>query len=54
VARNAEGGILNGRLILAGSHLYMLIATFPRNEERREEDVNRFFQSFKLSAASQP
>jgi hypothetical protein len=53
VARNAEGGILNGRLILAGSHLYMLIATFPRNEERREEDVNRFFESFKLTAASQ-
>lgn len=49
VARNAGGGILNGRLILAGTHLYMLIATFPGTEERREEDVNRFFESFKLT-----
>jgi hypothetical protein len=53
VARNAEGGILNGRLILAGTHLYMLIATFPGTEEWREEDVNRFFESFKLTGAPQ-
>ena len=53
VARNAEGGILNGRLILAGTHLYMLMATFPRTEEWREEDVNRFFESFKLTGATQ-
>ncbi len=53
VARNAGGGILNGRLILAGTHLYMLIATFPGTEERREEDVNRFFESFKLTAVPQ-
>ena len=51
VGRNAAGGILNGRLILAGSHLYMLIATFPGTEEWREEDVNRFFESFKLTGA---
>ncbi len=49
VARNARGGILNGRLILAGTHLYMLMATFPGTEEWREEDVNRFFESFKLT-----
>jgi hypothetical protein len=53
VARNAGGGILNGRLILAGTHLYMLMATFPSTEEWREEDVNRFFESFKLTAAPQ-
>jgi hypothetical protein len=53
VARNAQGGILNGRLILAGTHLYMLIATFPNAEEWREEDVNHFFESFKLTANPQ-
>jgi len=53
VARNAGGGILNGRLILAGTHLYLLMATFPRTEEWREEDVNRFFESFKLTAVPQ-
>ena len=51
VGRNAGGGILNGRLILAGTHLYMLMATFPGTEEWREEDVNRFFESFKLTGA---
>ena len=53
VARNAGGGILNGRLILAGTHLYMLMATFPGTEEWREEDVHRFFESFKLTAIPQ-
>ena len=53
VARNAGGGILNGRLILAGTHLYMLMATFPGTEEWREEDVHRFFESFKLTGVSQ-
>lgn len=53
VARNARGGILNGRLILAGTHLYMLMATFPGTEEWREEDVHRFFESFKLTGVSQ-
>ena len=53
VARNAEGGILNGRLILAGTHLYMLMATFPGTEEWREEDVHRFFESFRLTGATQ-
>ena len=53
VARNAGGGILNGRLILAGTHLYMLMATFPGTEEWREEDVHRFFESFKLTGVPQ-
>jgi hypothetical protein len=51
-ARNDVGGILNARLILAGTHLYMLIAAFPAASARREEDVNRFFDSFALTSAS--
>ena len=50
VARNAGGGILNGRLILEGTRLYMLIATFPGTSARRDEDVNGFFNSFSLTA----
>lgn len=52
-ARNDQGGILNARLILAGTHLYMLIAAFPAPSTRREEDVNRFFDSFQLTAAGE-
>lgn len=52
-ARNAGGGILNARLILAGTRLYMLIATFPAASVRHDEDVNHFFNSFSLTANSQ-
>lgn len=51
-ARNDRGGILNARLVLAGTHLYMLIAAFPAASARRDEDVNRFFDSFTLTRAS--
>jgi hypothetical protein len=51
-ARNEQGGIMNARLILAGTHLYMLTAAFPAASARREEDVNRFFDSFMLTPAS--
>lgn len=53
-ARNNQGGILDARLVLAGTHLYMLMAAFPGAGARRERDVNRFFDSFTLtpSAAS--
>ncbi|MGB7267557.1 MAG: hypothetical protein WBC92_18720 [Terracidiphilus sp.] len=51
-ARNDQGGILNARLVLAGAHLYMLMATFPAASARRDEDVNRFFDSFVLTPAS--
>ncbi len=50
-ARNDQGGILNARLILAGTHLYMLMAAFPAASSRHDEDVNRFFNSFTLTAA---
>lgn len=48
LARNAGGGILDARLILTGTKLYMLIATFPDTGARREEDVDHFFNSFSL------
>lgn len=53
MARNVAGGILDGRLILNGTHLYMLLATHPSLSARRDADVNRFYDSFKLSAAPQ-
>lgn len=48
-ARNAGGGILNARLILAGTRLYMLIAAFPSAGARRDMDVNHFFDSFSIT-----
>ncbi len=53
MARNAAGGILDGRLILDGTHLYMLLATHPSLGARRDADVNRFYDAFKLTATPQ-
>ncbi len=53
-ARNANGGILNARLVLAGPRLYLLVATFPNAAARRDDDVNRFFGSFSLTSAAPP
>ena len=50
-ARNAGGGILNSRLIYAGSRLYMLTAVFPSAGARRDKDVSRFFNSFVITGA---
>jgi len=50
--RNEGGGILNVRMILAGSRLYMLIAAFPAASARSDQDVNRFFDSFSLTSAA--
>ncbi len=47
--RNAGGGVFSARLVLAGPRLYMLIATFPADSARREQDVIRFFNSFKIT-----
>jgi hypothetical protein len=47
-ARNVGGGIMNARLIYAGSRLYMLIAAFPSANARRDQDVTRFFNSFTI------
>jgi hypothetical protein len=45
-ARNEGGGVLDARLILAGSRLYVLMALFPSAGARRQKDVTRFFDSF--------
>jgi hypothetical protein len=44
------GGVLNARMILAGRRLFMLIVTSPSASEERDEEVNRFFNSFELTA----
>jgi hypothetical protein len=48
-AHNVGGGILNSRLIFAGSRLYMLTAVFPSASARRERDVTHFFNSFTIT-----
>lgn len=53
VGRNDGGGVFNARLILVGRRLYMLIAAFPSASARRDEDVARFFNSFRLTARNQ-
>ncbi|MGA2572179.1 MAG: hypothetical protein ABSF23_16855 [Terracidiphilus sp.] len=53
-ARNANGGVLNARLVLAGTRLCLLVATFPNTGTRRDDDLNRFFASFSLTLAARP
>jgi hypothetical protein len=50
LAQNAGGGVFDTRLIYTGERLYMLTAAFPSMNARREQDVIRFFNSFKASA----
>jgi hypothetical protein len=50
--RIAGGGFLNARMILAGRRLFMLIVTFPAPGAERDEEVNRFFNSFRLTAST--
>jgi hypothetical protein len=52
VGRNQGGGVFNTRLVLAGNRLYMLMASFPAASARRENDVNRFFDSFHVVSAA--
>jgi hypothetical protein len=47
-AKNVGGGVMNSRLICAGSRLYMLIAAYPSASARRDQDVARFFNSFTI------
>jgi len=49
-ARNSGGGVMNSRLIYAGSRLYMLNAAFPSASARRDKDVSRFFNSFVVTS----
>ena len=49
--RNAEGGLFDARLVLAGTRLYMLVAAFPSAQASRQQDVSQFFDDFRLTAA---
>jgi hypothetical protein len=48
-SRSADGGMMQARMILAGSRLYMLIVSFPQASPDRDEEMNRFFNSFTLT-----
>ena len=50
-ARNTAGGVMSSRLIYVNPRLYMLIAAFPSEGARREQDVARFFDSFAIVAS---
>jgi len=50
--RIAGGGVLNARMILAGRRLFMLLATSPPQSPERDAEVDRFFNSFRLTAAA--
>lgn len=50
-ARNTAGGVMSSRLIYINPRLYMLIAAFPSESARREQDVARFFDSFAIVAS---
>lgn len=45
-AKNVGGGILDARLIYARGRLYALIVTLPSLSARRQQDVDRFYNSF--------
>jgi hypothetical protein len=49
-ARNTGGGVMNAQLVYAGHRLYMLIASFPSVNARRDKDVARFFHSFTITS----
>jgi hypothetical protein len=53
VSRNVGGGVLDTRLIYAGSRMYMLIATSPSTSARREEAITHFFNSFIVAGNAQ-
>jgi hypothetical protein len=53
VARNVGGGVLDARIIYAGTRLYMLIATSPSDAARREQDIVHFFNSFSITGNTQ-
>jgi len=49
---NQSGGLFNARLILAKTKLYMMIVAVPAPSARRDDDVNHFFDSFKLTSTA--
>jgi hypothetical protein len=50
-SRNSGGGVMNSRLLYAGSRLYMLTAVYPSASARREKDLRRFFNSFVITSS---
>lgn len=52
VAHNTGGGVMDTRLIYTGERLYMLVAAFPSSNARREQDIIRFFNSFKITEST--
>jgi hypothetical protein len=45
-AKNSGGGFLDARLLYVNDRLYTLMALFPAQNARQEQDVVRFFNSF--------
>jgi len=45
-AKNSEGGFLDARMLYVNDRLYTLMALFPTQSARHEQDVIRFFNSF--------
>lgn len=54
LARNAQGGILQARLILSGNRLYILMGLFSSSGAVSNQDVSRFFESFIPSESGAP
>ena len=54
VGRNQGGGVFNARLVLADRRLYLLMASFPAASARRDDDVNQFFDSFRIVSTTAP
>jgi hypothetical protein len=52
LARNVQGGVLNARLILAGTRLYLMMALFNSPDAAQGQDVSRFFDSFSYSESA--
>jgi hypothetical protein len=52
-AKNSEGGFLDARLLYVNDRLYTLMALFPTQSARHEQDVIRFFNSFSPQRVSQ-
>jgi len=53
-ARNNSGGYLSTRLIFNGTTLYMLTASYPSMQNFRQQDVQRFQNSFAITATYAP
>lgn len=48
-AARGDDGVMTARLILAGDRLFLLVASLPSQSAQHDADVNRFFNSFRLT-----